>query len=217
MKHLLACLAILAAFNVTAQVDGFQLPYNPDVEPDGYIGVADILELLVMFGSEFEVASLSSDSSSAIVLVDENINYWACGKACNQLGRGWSMLDKSDVQAHYDQIGISNNPIGLKEIWLDSDHLESIQVIVKHPNSSNFLNAGIINTSDNYGKITWGNMCYCTAKVRPEIEYQVVFGTNSNAIQANVQLALQEGWMVLGGASVSGTADSYQTMWRYAD
>ena len=66
MKQLLACLAILAAFNVTAQVDGLQRPYNPDSEPDGYIGVGDVLEVLSIFGNEFISATLNSDSTSAI-------------------------------------------------------------------------------------------------------------------------------------------------------
>ena len=57
MKNLLACLAILAAFCANAQVNDFQLPYNPDSEPDGYIGINDLLGFLPHFASEFDVDS----------------------------------------------------------------------------------------------------------------------------------------------------------------
>ena len=73
MKHLLACLAILAAFNVTAQVDGFQLPYNPDSEPDGYIGVGDVLQVLAIFGSQWNASDiyLNDDSTTMVMNVGQ--------------------------------------------------------------------------------------------------------------------------------------------------
>ncbi|MCH1580507.1 MAG: hypothetical protein L7S55_07360 [Luminiphilus sp.] len=58
MRHLLACLAILAAFTANAQ----SMPYNPDSEPDGYIGVGDVLQVLSIFGSQFGIdSSLTCD------------------------------------------------------------------------------------------------------------------------------------------------------------
>ena len=46
MRHLLACLAILAAFNLSAQWNA-----NADVDQDGCVGVGDVLEILSVFGS----------------------------------------------------------------------------------------------------------------------------------------------------------------------
>ena len=46
MKHLLACLAILAGFNLSAQWNA-----NNDVDQDGCVGVSDVLQILSVFGS----------------------------------------------------------------------------------------------------------------------------------------------------------------------
>jgi len=58
MKHLLACLAILAAFTAGAQ----SMPYNPDANDDGYIGSPDLLSFLPLFGSQVGIdSSLTCD------------------------------------------------------------------------------------------------------------------------------------------------------------
>ena len=98
MRHLLACLAILAAFNVTAQVDGFQLPYNPDVEPDGYIGVQDILELLQLYGSEFNATdSYFLDDSTAMSIYVGELNFYKCKAACASLPGSWRVSTELDL------------------------------------------------------------------------------------------------------------------------
>ena len=43
MRHLLACLAILVAFNVTAQAT---IVWNPDANGDGIVGASDLLPFL---------------------------------------------------------------------------------------------------------------------------------------------------------------------------
>jgi len=88
---------MLAAFNVTAQVDGFQMPYNPDSEPDGYIGVADVLEVLSIFGSQWNASDiyLSNDNSSMTMYVGE-LNYPACLAACDDLPSNWRLADLLD-------------------------------------------------------------------------------------------------------------------------
>jgi hypothetical protein len=52
MRHLLTSLALLATIAAAGQVDGFQLPYNPDVEPDGFIGINDVLAILPLYGQD---------------------------------------------------------------------------------------------------------------------------------------------------------------------
>lgn len=59
MKNLLACLALLAAFSAGAQST---MPYNPDADDDSYIGVADVLGLLPLYGQQFGIdSSLTCD------------------------------------------------------------------------------------------------------------------------------------------------------------
>jgi len=59
MKNLLACLAVIAAFSAGAQST---MPYNPDADDDSYIGVADVLGLLPLYGQQFGIdSSLTCD------------------------------------------------------------------------------------------------------------------------------------------------------------
>ena len=58
MKHLLTIVNCLLALNLTAQEIVVEYPYNPDVDSDEVVGTIDLLELLVLFGLEFESDSL---------------------------------------------------------------------------------------------------------------------------------------------------------------
>jgi hypothetical protein len=58
MKHLLACLAVIAAFTAGAQ----SMPYNPDANDDGYISSPDLLSFLPLFASQVGIdSSLTCD------------------------------------------------------------------------------------------------------------------------------------------------------------
>ena len=60
MKNLLACLAVFAAFGVSAQQ--FSPPWNPDADDNGSIGAADVLATLSVYGNEWGVnTSLTCD------------------------------------------------------------------------------------------------------------------------------------------------------------
>jgi hypothetical protein len=59
MRHILTSLALLATF---AAVGQSTMPYNPDADDDSYIGVADILGLLPLYGQQFGIdSSLTCD------------------------------------------------------------------------------------------------------------------------------------------------------------
>ena len=211
MKNLFTCLAVFAALSVSAQ--SYQLPYNPDHDIDGYIGVDDILQLLATFGQEFDAAILSSDSSSAIVLTG-NLSYYSCLKSCKSLGREWDMIDSYGLAIHKDTLFNYNSGQADLYCWtkLEGGHFDNGQEF-----TTRLQGTGVEQRLPWFTYAGSLHQCYCEAKVRPEIEYQVVFGTSVEAINTNVQLALQEGWIPLGSASCSGTADCYQTMWRYAE
>ena len=61
MRHLLACLAILAAFNVTAQASTI---WNPDANGDGLVGASDLLPFLEVFGNSFTATPLYCQDTS---------------------------------------------------------------------------------------------------------------------------------------------------------
>ena len=57
---------MLLAFSTMAQAQSPYLPYNPDENADGLIGVADLQGLLSAYGSEFSSAILSDNGNIAV-------------------------------------------------------------------------------------------------------------------------------------------------------
>ena len=53
LRLLFTVLAFLLSVSITAQEQVITYPYNPDVDTDSLIAVPDMLDLLVLFGSEF--------------------------------------------------------------------------------------------------------------------------------------------------------------------
>ena len=99
MKHLIACLALLLTICISAQVEGPELPYNPDAQPDGYIGAADVVELLTYYGQPFtpDDVFFNSDSSHVIMHVGD-LNYPECEYTCEHgLSGEWKISGLSDL------------------------------------------------------------------------------------------------------------------------
>ena len=88
MKHLLTL--ALFAFGLNALAQFPNLPYNPDENGDGLIGVVDLQGLLANYGSEFSSAVLSEDLESAIVYMGE-MAYPLCAQTCTNLPGIWSL------------------------------------------------------------------------------------------------------------------------------
>ena len=60
MKNLLACLAVFAAFSVSAQQ--YSPPWNPDADDNGSIGATDVLATLSVYGNDWGIdTSLTCD------------------------------------------------------------------------------------------------------------------------------------------------------------
>ena len=210
MKHLLACLAILAAFNVTAQVDGFQLPYNPDSEPDGYIGVGDVLEVLSIFGSEWNASDIymSNDNSSMTMYVGE-MNYHNCLAACSQLGGDWRLSTFKDFAPILDTLGLETN----QKLWLNDLSAEKGGSETKRLTWISDSGGYTIVTTPNGFYYNYG--CYCSTHERPKVEYSICVGYGSGAwsdLEECGQLKVAEGWYPLG--SNDGAS---QAFWRWAD
>ena len=89
MRHLLACLAITAAFNAAAQST---MPYNPDADDDSYIGASDILGLLPLYGQQFGI-----DSSLTCDYDGSTLDQWL-----GDLFSGIIVLDSVLMQFHVE-------------------------------------------------------------------------------------------------------------------
>ena len=211
MKRLLACLAVMSCLAASAQFDNAQFPYNPDSEPDGYIGVGDVLEVLSIFGSQFDVATLSADSSSALVLIGEEASYWDCLSSCKALGREWQVMDADAFADHSDSL-LQGYDDPIDYAWLKTDHSATFYT---HVVQLAGINVGIISTQ---GAGSPYYRCYCSARISPELEYTYVNSGNASSFSTQCAQRLNDGWRPLGGVSVHKPATTTffsQAFWRY--
>ena len=217
MKHLLACLVILAAFNVTAQVDGFQLPYNPDSEPDGYIGVGDVLEVLSIFGSQWNASDiyLSNDSTSMTMYVGE-MNYHNCLAACSQLAGDWRLATFKDFAPILDTLGLETN----QKLWLNDLSAEKGGSETKY--FTWYSDAGgypLVNTANGFGS-NYG--CYCSTHERPKVEYLVADAASSTLdgpveMENFLNAKAQDGWHPMPTPVSQNWGANKIYLWRWAD
>lgn len=109
MKYLITTMVLLATFAAAGQtVNPF--PYNPDADADGWISVNDLLSLLSIFTTEFTPESWETDSLSAAVVLNGNISYFECQRACHELEGHWRMADMDAFGKHWNLVdGVNAN------------------------------------------------------------------------------------------------------------
>ena len=98
---LLALAALLWVNSASAQQ--FLLPYNPDENADGLIGVADLQGLLALYNTEFSAAVVSEDGEDAIVYVG-NMAYPVCAQSCKALPGMWHLPTIEDLRLVWDDL-----------------------------------------------------------------------------------------------------------------
>lgn len=86
---------------MSAQTD-YPFPWNPDADLDGWVSTEDLLQLLTVFGSQFEPETWETDSISAAVVLDGNHNYFQCQSYCNDIEGNWRMADLDAFGRHFD-------------------------------------------------------------------------------------------------------------------
>lgn len=101
MKHLLTIISCFAALSMSAQTD-YPFPWNPDADLDGWVSTEDLLQLLTVFGTQFEPDTWETDSISAAVVLDGNHNYFQCQSYCNDIEGNWRMADLDAFGRHFD-------------------------------------------------------------------------------------------------------------------
>jgi len=138
----------------------YPYPYNPDGNNDGYISLNDLLDLLSVYGSEFNAGVLATDSISAVYYTGE-LDYYDCASSCVALRGNWKMLDK-DLVGSYKPL-LSNQS---ESAWLDVRNAP-----LRYSGSSAY--SSYVSTS------SWGttgtqtnylNGCFCQTRTRADIE-----------------------------------------------
>ena len=222
MKYFLTASALLFSFLVAAQFPN--LPYNPDENADGLIGVADLQALLANYGNEFASAVVSEDGESAIVFIGQ-IGYFECEYSCEQLPGIWRVPRASDLVPVFSELHVGTTSSQMTRTWLDDSAFPNV--------ATNYYPQylGAQNAYDRATQITndvgVSGRCYCAAKQLPRVEYSQcsncignLYGTPSAATIAECcSQKVAEGWYPLGGTSPSGA--SYpcisQSFWRWAE
>lgn len=218
MKNLLACLAILVAFNVTAQVDGFQLPYNPDAQPDGFIGAADVIELLTFYGQSFTPDGIYvNDDSTHMVLDVGDHNFWNCIEQCSSLPGSWRVLTDADLGVVYEDFPPN------KFVWrMLPDFNQNFGL--SNSNNQSVFDSPSQGTNIQYYSYDRNNVlgCFCATQERPKVEYSYCHSTLQDAFATCCDAKVVDGWYPLcsnpsSRAGSSAVTAYSQAFWRWAD
>jgi hypothetical protein len=195
---------VIAALSLNAFGQGIpQLPYNPDENGDGFIGVPDLQALLSQYGLEFNSAVLSEDAQSAIVYMGE-MAHPLCTQACENLPGFWNMANMGDLGLVWDEV--TNSGI----TWLNKDH----NATTSPPNPYHYFEASNSrHYSTLYPNEDW--KCYCATKELPKVEYSICLDNYSNFLDCCDE-KVSEGWYPLE-VNPRGNINYYiQPFWRWA-
>jgi len=245
MKNLLAVIAIFWAISLSAQTETTNFPYNPDSNGDGFVGVADILELLNTFGQEFQVqVSLNTDSTSAIFFMhpDKVMSRYACRMSCDSLPGPWTILTEEGFFQHASSI--RNSILSMGETF------KRMPVIAEQPrvrsfNSTNevvrldydllyYIDADdekwsyssevydLVGHSTGDGgnwvrndNLAGSDLCVCEIRQRRKVEYTQCEGNPQSVLEC-VQNKTEVGWYPLNLIPF-GDNSMIQTLWRWKD
>ena len=216
MKHLMTLVALLVSTAAVAQIP--TLPWNPDGNDDQFIGLPDLLDLLTVYGQEFENAIVAEDGESAVMYMGD-MQYPHCEYACEQLPGYWSMPELKDLVPSWGEVYNSTTPttwLRYQEGWYGQGGGTGKQRMFPYllGASNNSTSRGVYNSDD----INVNRRCYCTAKQLPRVEYSYCTG---QSITTCATSKVEDGWIPLGGMTYTGdgTGSDYrvgQAFWRFA-
>jgi hypothetical protein len=183
---------ILIPSMLSSQSTAFELPYNPDYDGNDYIGIADLLELLALYESEFSEESLhlNADSSAALLGLGE-LPYPKCAYACRSLPGSWKLASLEDLGMIWDQIPAETY------LWLGGTAEREFGIEwYKTPNMLRFHGGG---EAADYQWPPLSASCYCATVERRRVEYATCQGAD---IAACANAKTSQGWIPLGGIAV---------------
>ena len=218
MKHFLTASAMLCSFLAAAQFPN--LPYNPDENGDGLIGVVDLQGLLANYGNEFSSAVLSEDGESAITYMGE-MPYPLCAQACRNLPGMWQMPQLQELGLVWDEVqptgGNANVRTWLRGVWSSEEYNPPYYKATTYSN-------GDINVSSVVeGIVASSYRCYCAARQLPRVEYSYCYSQGLGGLEICSNSKTSEGWYPMGGAATStnsgstGSTHFIQAFWRWAE
>ena len=175
-----------AGLSLGLQAQSPYLPYNPDENADGLIGVAALQGLLSAYGGEFSSAVVPDDSSYAIVNLGA-MSLLPCMYACKSLPGEWSIFEAAEAG-----FLIATNALnGTSWIDFDTNGNESAAIVLDNGDVQLLMGNGVTNTYN----------CQCSVKQRPRVEYTYCSGgaPTEAAFNQCINEKLAEGWYPLSG------------------
>jgi len=216
MKNVFTLAIALASLCAHAQFP--ILPYNPDENGDGLIGVVDLQGLLANYGNEFESVVLSEDGESAIVYMGQ-MGYYTCEHNCEQLPGFWQVSGASDLVPVQSELNVSGYTLS----WVNRTGFESNLSLNSCPYYQGSNNSGqrvieAAGSQQNY-------RCYCAANQLPRVEYEICNSYSPNNMNQTLQELrdncvnpkLAEGWMLKGDVNCNSEGRCFQTLWRWVE
>ena len=213
MKHLMTLAALFVSSLAMAQIPTF--PWNPDGNGDGVIGSSDLIELLTVYGQEFQNAIVSENQESALLYMGKKKSY-DCIYACQNLPGRWSLPEAGEISAIMPLIADTTSDSNL-DTWLSYDEPWIYEAAADFEVYYPVLDAYLYSTSTGlfvrgiaHEKADVNNLCYCSIKQLPRVEYSACADVIDDPGCAN-QL-VSDGWYPMGSVSDSGT----QAFWRFS-
>lgn len=206
MKHLLTISALLVSSLAMGQWPS--LPYNPDDNADGLIGVADLQALLANYGSEFASAIVSEDSSLAVVDIGE-MTMGECLSSCLALPGKWHMINSEEFLVHAQNL--DGGPGGYHVHYPESGQVGSAYWYL-----SEYLR---LNNPSGVAYVSplAENSCLCAIRELPKVEYFVVTENDCTLTMDAVSDSLSNGWRLAGGVAHWSPSLCRQAIWRYSE
>ncbi len=198
----------------------FPLPYNPDENGDGLIGVADLQGLLSQYGSEFSSATLAEDGESALVFVGD-LAYPVCVQSCANLPGRWNLPTLEDLGIVWDEVGGTQSQNSTNSIWIAlPEGTQNYNQVGRFSNYQYAWGISQINFGDQNGNVI--HECYCAARQLPRVEYFTCTASCSDgaaALDACVNEKLSEGWYPLNAQRQQQVYSTcfWPPLWRWAD
>ena len=159
MNRFFTLLLAASCLNAVGQTE-YPYPYNPDGNNDGYISLNDLLDLLSVYGSEFNAGVLATDSISAVYYTGE-LDYYDCASSCVALRGNWKMLDKDLVGSYKTSIFNQTS-----SAWLDVRNAPMTYY------GSSALSPAVVTSNWATGGFQTNDLkgCFCQTRTRADIE-----------------------------------------------
>ena len=197
------------------------LPYNPDENGDGLIGVVDLQSFLAVYGNEFTNLLTAEGGGVAFHLSEDLLSWTECNTYCAKLPGDWQLVSRAIVNTHLDEMQmlmpLSTNG---SDYWWNASSPENPRTCRWEDETTS--NGGNIISWSNSSINSYPYQCMCMIEERATIEYftcKASCSDGAEALDECVNLKALEGWLPLSTPSTQQVYNDcfWQPLWRWAE